>query len=71
MGIHGMDVSQAAKKPPILMADNVAANRNNRVDDATYARNALTAARDAARFVCGHTNSVDESYMFTTKIARR
>lgn len=50
MGTHGMDVSPDARRPPILMADSVAAN-NQRVDDATYARNALTAARDAARLV--------------------
>ncbi|CAN0333185.1 unnamed protein product, partial [Ectocarpus sp. 12 AP-2014] len=48
MGTHGMDVSPDARRPPILMADSVAANQQ-RVDDATYARNALTAARDAAR----------------------
>ncbi|CAM9114998.1 unnamed protein product, partial [Sphacelaria rigidula] len=48
MGIHGMEISPAARKPPLLMADAVPANRQ-RVDDATYARNALTAARDAAR----------------------
>lgn len=41
-------VSSEARRPPILMASSVQANRG-RVDDATYARNALTAARDAAR----------------------
>lgn len=51
MGIHGMEVSPEARRPPILIADAVPANRQ-RIDDATYARNALTAARDAARFVC-------------------
>lgn len=51
MGIHGMEVSPDARRPPILVADGVSANRQ-RVDDATYARNALTAARDAARSVC-------------------
>ncbi|CAN0535919.1 unnamed protein product, partial [Scytosiphon promiscuus] len=41
-------VSPEARRPPLLTADSVPANRQ-RVDDATYARNALTAARDAAR----------------------
>lgn len=49
MSTHGMDISPEAKRPPILLADRVAANQQ-RVDDATFARNALTAARDAARF---------------------
>lgn len=49
MSTHGMDISPEARRPPILMADKIAANQQ-RVDDATYARNALTAARDAARF---------------------
>lgn len=43
-------VSQQARKPPLLMADAVASG-GSRVDDATYARNALVAARDAARCV--------------------
>ena len=44
-------MSPDARRPPLLIAENIPANRQQRVDDATYARNALTAARDAARSV--------------------
>ena len=47
----GAEVSPDARRPPLLIAENIPANRQQRVDDATYARNALTAARDAARSV--------------------
>lgn len=46
--VLGLKVSPQAMKPPLLMADAVASG-GPRVDDATYARNALVAARDAAR----------------------
>ena len=59
MSAHGMDISPEARRPPILLADMIPANRQ-RVDDATYARNALTAARDAAR--CGLVMSSHVSY---------
>lgn len=48
MGVQGMNVSPEARRPPILLAEYVSSNQT-RVDDATFARNALTAARDAAR----------------------
>ncbi|CAM9273566.1 unnamed protein product [Choristocarpus tenellus] len=47
MGIHGMAVVGAAQKPPIVIAESVPGNRQ-RVDDLTYARNALSAAKDQA-----------------------
>lgn len=46
-------VSPDARKPPLLTAESVLANRQ-RVDDVTYARNAMVAARDAAKCVIVH-----------------
>nr|AWH61373.1 putative argonaute [Fucus serratus] len=48
MGIHGMEVSPEARRPPLLNAEQAPGNRQ-RVDEVTFARNALMAARDAAR----------------------
>lgn len=48
-----IQVSPDARKPPLLTAGSVPANRQQanrqRVDDVTYARNALAAAKDAAK----------------------
>lgn len=50
MFLFCIQVSPDARKPPLLMAGSVPANRQ-RVDEVTYARNAMAAARDAAKCV--------------------